>query len=80
MFKGVNNETNDLIGELVFARLAVADVEGKTDKWFNDIKTSDNQQSNDIISYACEVQRYSYLAGLKDGARLAVGLGVTINE
>jgi len=76
----INEETNELISELIFARLAIADVDGKAKEWHEKIEMGDRSQEDNVLSYACEVQRYSYLAGLKDGVRLILGLGVAANE
>ena len=80
MFKNVNQETGQYLSELVFARLALAKVDEKAENSFKKIKLSDGQQEDDILSYASEVQEHSYLAGLRDGARLMMGLGVAVNE
>ena len=80
MFKGVNQETSQYLSELVFARLALAKVDEKAESCFKKIKITDGQQEDDILSYGSEVQGHSYLAGLRDGARLMMGLGVDVNE
>jgi len=80
LFKGVNEDTKEALSELVLARLFAANVEGKTDDLYKKIVISDNKQDNAINSYAADLQIYSYLAGLGDGLKMIMGLGVTANE
>ena len=75
-----NGELNDCINDLVNIRLASANVDNKTKKWFDEIQPIDGRQDDAVFSYACEVQRLSYMAGLKDGIRLIMELGVAVGE
>ena len=78
--KSYDGEFNDCINDMVNIRLAAADVDSRAKKWYDKIQATDNAQNDAIFSYACEVQRLSYLAGLKDGVRLIMELGVAVGE
>jgi hypothetical protein len=80
MFENLNEETRESLMSLVFIRLSAAKIDRKASKYFDKIKKTDGEQEDAVLDYSCSIQEHSYLAGLKDGARLMTGLGVTVNE